>query len=149
VTQAFELCVSSDMKKLVEVSDFVVRVAHTLDLHESVCFAVQMAVDEACANIMEHAYGGCADGSICISLRADTEEVVVIIRDHGQPFDPTAVTRPDPTAPLEERGEGALGLYLMEQLMDSVEFRFDTLQGNTLTMRKRLGGADQNIPCEC
>lgn len=149
MTQTFELCTSTDTKNLTMISDFVTSVAEELGLDEKVTFALQMAVDEACANVMEHAYGGRTNGTLRIALQPQGAELVVTIRDHGCPFDPEAVPRPDPASPLEKRGEGALGLYLIEQLMDSVEFQFDAAEGNTLTMKKRFHRGEQTVPSEC
>jgi len=137
VTPDFELSVSSKMENLTTISDFITSVAQKLHLDDDQTFAVQMAVDEACTNIIEHAYGGQADGTIHITCRLVNDDIEIIIRDYGQPFDPQTAPRADVTAPLEERTERGLGLYLMEKLMDSVEFEFDPVKGNVLTMRKR------------
>ena len=138
MTSKYELCISSSMENLALISDFVTSLAGRLRLDEDQTFALQMAIDEACANVMEHAYGGQDNGTIRICCHADQDEVVVTIHDYGQPFDPQSVPRPDTAAPLEKREEGALGLYLMEKLMDSVGFEFDPINGNTLTMRKKI-----------
>ena len=45
---------------------------------------------------------------------------------------------PDITSPLEERQAGGLGIYLMGQLMDSVKYEFDPVQGNILTLTKQI-----------
>ena len=134
-----ELCITSEMENLEAISDFVASVAKELGLDEDQTFALQMAVDEACSNIIEHAYGGRRDGIISVCCQVADEDVVITIRDKGRPFDPQSVPRPDVTAPLEERVNGGLGLHLMEKLMDSVEWEFDSELGNTLTMRKHRG----------
>jgi len=137
VTSEFKLCVTSKMENLTVISDFVTSVAKKLSLDDDQTFALQMAVDEACTNVIEHAYGGQTNGTISIRCRTVNDDVVVTIHDHGRPFDPQSVPRPDITAPLEKRREKGLGLYLMEKLMDSVKWEFDATKGNTLTMRKR------------
>jgi len=137
VTSEFKLSVTSNMKNLTAISDFITSVAKKLGLDDDQTFALQMAVDEACANVIEHAYGGQTNGTISIHCQTLNDDVVVTIHDHGRPFDPQSVPRPDITAPLEKRQNGGLGLYLMEKLMDSVEWAFDAEKGNTLTLRKR------------
>ena len=139
VTSTFELSVSSDMNNLVVIADFVTTVAEKLGLDEQETFALQMAVDEASSNVMEHAYRGHSDGRLSLRVQALDDEVVVTICDQGERFDPQSVPRPDISAPLQERHNGGLGLYLMEKLMDSVAWEFDPERGNTLTMRKRCG----------
>jgi len=133
------LSVSSDMHNLALIADFVTAVAEKMSLNEDDTFALQMAVDEACSNVMEHAYEGRSDGEVSLVIHAVDDEIVVTIHDRGEPFDPQSVPRPDISAPLQERENGGLGLYLMEKLMDSVEWAFDPQRGNTLTMRKRRG----------
>lgn len=145
MTEKFELCVNTETKNLEVIASFVASIADKLKLDDDVSFALQMAVDEACANVMEHAYSGRTNGKVNITFQAVGDEVVVRIHDHGRPFDPQSVPRLDPKAPLEKRGEGALGLYLMEKLMDSVEFHFDPTKGNTLTMKKRIRHGRQTI----
>jgi len=137
VTSRFELTVSSEMQNLAVVSDFITSVANNLGLSEADTFALQMAVDEACANVIEHAYGGRRDGSIHITCQALESSIVVTVQDHGKPFDPHSVPRPAADAPLEERLESGLGLLLIEKLMDEVRFEFDDERGNVLTMVKR------------
>lgn len=145
VTPKLELCVSTKMENLTVIGDFVASVAKEFGLDDDVTFAVQMAVDEACANVMEHAYCGKSNGMVRLTCQILDDDLVVTIHDHGRAFDPQTVPRPDITAPLEKRGEGALGLYLMEKLMDSVEFQFDAVQGNTLIMKKRLHRGKQAL----
>ncbi len=137
MTSGFELSVTSKMENLAIICGFIGSVAKKLGLDADQTCAVQMAVDEACTNVIEHAYGGRTNGIVHITCQLVNNDVVVTIHDHGRPFDLKAVPRPDITAPLEKRQERGLGLYLMEKLMDSVEFEFDAVKGNVLTMRKR------------
>jgi serine/threonine-protein kinase RsbW len=122
---------------LAKISAFVVRAAKAAGLGSAAVYAVEMAVDEACTNIIEHAYGGEGLGDIECTCRVDTYGLTVALRDRGHPFDPSGVSEPDINASLEERKEGGLGLYLMRKLMDEVHFEFDPDCGNVLTMVKR------------
>jgi len=122
---------------LAAISEFVVRAAEAAGLDAHAIYAVQMAVDEACSNIIEHAYGGEGHGTIECTCRIKDDELTVTLRDHGRPFDPTSVPEPDLHASLEERSGGGLGLYFMRQLMDEVHFEFTPDPGNVLTMVKR------------
>ncbi len=122
---------------LAAISEFVVRAAEAAGFDAHAIYAVQMAVDEACSNIIEHAYGGEGHGTIECTCRIKDDELTVTLRDHGRPFDPTSVPEPDLHASLEERSGGGLGLYFMRQLMDEVHFEFTPDPGNVLTMVKR------------
>lgn len=123
---------------LARIADFVGAAARDAGWNDDDVYHVQMAVDEACSNIIEHAYGTAQQGDIdlacCIEDRGD---LIVSIRDTGRPFDPTAVPEPCIGADLEDLQEGGLGLYFMRKLMDQVTFHFDKNKGNVLTMVKR------------
>ena len=101
-------------------------------------YEVQLAVDEACANVVDHAYEGSDVGEIEVSCSLDDQALTIRVRDWGKGFELASVADPDLTAPLEERCLGGLGLFLVRQMMDHVEFMSDPDQGNVLTMRKRL-----------
>jgi len=118
------------------ISEFVTSAAQAAGLDARAVYSVQMAVDEACTNIIEHAYGGEGRGDIECTCRVDHVGLTVILRDYGHPFDPTAVPEPDLGAGLEGRKEGGLGVFFMRQLMDEVHFEFTSDSGNVLTMAK-------------
>jgi serine/threonine-protein kinase RsbW len=127
----------ADLAHLATIRHFVLDASRDLGLEEKDACDLELAVDEACTNVVEHAYQGQA-GEVEISIKAVGDAVQVIIHDEGRPFDPQAVPIPDPSAPLEDRQPGGLGLFLMRQVMDEVEFEFDGEMGNTLTMVKKL-----------
>ncbi|MEW6231281.1 MAG: ATP-binding protein [Chloroflexota bacterium] len=130
--------VTSSYDQLAGVSDFVGQVCSDLKLDEWSTYAVRMAVDEACTNVIKYAYDERADGTILLFCCQKNDELVVTIRDHGRAFDPQAVPPPDLTGELLSRKEGGLGMFLMRQLMDRVSYRFHRTKGNVLTMTKRL-----------
>ena len=122
---------------LVAIGDFVTRAAEAADLDACATYEVQMAVDEACSNIIEHAYGGEERGDIECTCRINDDGLTVILRDYGRPFDPTRVPEPDLCTTIKECKVGGLGIYFMRQLMDQVHFEFTPGSGNVLTMTKR------------
>lgn len=101
---------------------------------------VELAVDEAASNIIQHAYEGENKGEIECSYSIDSDGLIVMMRDFGKPFNPKRVKNPDLESDVCCREEGGLGLHFMRSLMDSVEFSFNGHGGNLLTMTKRLHG---------
>ena len=132
-----ELTVVAKGDQLAVIGEYILSVAHAFRLTERQAYQVQTAVDEACANIIYHAYSREGEGAISLSSEMQGRDLVIVIKDSGQPFDPTAVPEPDVNAPLEVRPEGGLGVYIMRQMMDSVVYRF-TAESNILTMVKRI-----------
>lgn len=129
-------------ESLENVRLFVAQDAELYGLPPSAVYAVQLAVDEAFTNIIEHAYGGeCQEKIECTSQITD-EGLVITLQDCGKEFNPSSIPAPDLDAELEEREIGGLGLYFMRQLMDEVSFTFipakDERPGcNLLRMVKR------------
>jgi len=121
--------------------EYVGHIATECGMPPKDVYAVQMAVDEACTNIIEHAYGGECDKSIDLYCEVTPEALIIRIHDHGEPFNPLDVPQPNFNAPIEERDNGGLGLFLMRELMDEIHFSFipgEEISDNTLTMIKRI-----------
>jgi anti-sigma regulatory factor (Ser/Thr protein kinase) len=97
-------------------------------------YNIQLAAQEVCANIVDHAYVGHA-GQIELLLRLEAEphQLVIELTDNGLPFDPTGVSAPD----LDELHENGYGLFLARELLDELgyERRQDT---NYWRLIKRL-----------
>ena len=121
---------------LAAIGEFVTRAAEDAGLDARAAYQVQMAVDEACSNIITHAYSGEGHGVIECSYHIDDTSLTVTLRDYGQPFDPTRKPPPDLHTSLQERNEGGLGLYFIHTLMDEVRFEFTSGSGNVLTLVK-------------
>ena len=124
-----------DLNHVREVREFVGRIGEELALDSQVIFELQVAVEEACSNVFFHAYDG-QGGDLEVTLERVDGEVQVVLRDWGTAFDPQAIPSPDVQAPLDQRPLGGLGLHLMRQTMDRVDFQFDADEGNTLTLVK-------------
>jgi serine/threonine-protein kinase RsbW len=121
---------------------FVAQSAKAAGLDDRSLYQVQVAVDEVCANIVHHAYADMAPGDMEVSCHLDDGAFFIRVRDWGRGFDPDEIQDPALDAPLEERSLGGLGLFLVRQYMDRVEFTFDPELGNELLMEKRLQVAE-------
>jgi serine/threonine-protein kinase RsbW len=124
------------VESLSDIGTFIAEAAQAAGFDEMKVYRIQLAVDEACSNIIEHAYGGEGEGEIECTCSIRETGLTIILRDFGAPFNPNRIPQPDLGAPLEERTAGGLGLYLMYQIMDTVQFEFDE-SGNTLILEKR------------
>ena len=126
------------------IIDFVNEAALAAGLGEDEAFHCQLSVDEACTNIIEHAYGAEDAGRIEVACEIEPGIITVRIVDYGQPFDPGAVPEPADTNELDQIEPGGIGLHLMRKLMDEVNFEFGDAH-NTLTMIKRRAGTPQIV----
>ncbi len=130
----FELEIEGKLESLAIIGVFIGDTMRELGLAARKIFELQLAVDEACTNIIEYGYANANEvGMIDIACQRKGEEIVVVIKDRGKPFDPTSVPPPDLNASLEERKAGGLGIYFMKTLMDEVRYEFKEGK-NVLTM---------------
>lgn len=123
---------------LPEILAFVDNACQQAAVGPGLCFDLQLAVEEACTNVIEHAYRG-QGGELGIRFETRDDDIVITLRDRGQAFDPKSIACPDTSMPLTKRPIGGLGLYLMYQLMNEIRFSFEP-DGNTLIMIKHNAG---------
>lgn len=126
----------ASFEQLDAIREFVGQAARDAGMSETEICAVQMAVDEACSNIIEHAYHG-REGEIEVTSDFREDALTIILRDYGDSFDPDSIPEPDLTCALEDRQVGGLGVYLMRQLMDEVKYEQHAGAGNVLLLVKR------------
>jgi len=122
---------------LEEIGALVVQTAKDAGFNPKDCYALQLAVEEACTNIIEHGYGGDGRGEIECSCELIDDKLTIVLRDWGQTFSPEEVPEPNFNVPLEELQSRGAGLFLIHKIMDEVHFKFETPDGNTLTMVKQ------------
>lgn len=139
------LKVAATLDALTPIRDFIESATEQAGLDEHAAWQVQLAVDEAATNVIQHGYNDSEPGIVEVSCQIANDELMIVLRDWGRQFNPDDIPTPDIESPLEERQAGGLGLYLMQQLMDDVRFEFDAYHGNLLTMTKRLQRAKPTI----
>ena len=123
-------------------------IARKAGLDERGIYHCQLAIDEACTNIIEHGYGmSGADRVIQLICRVDSQYLTITILDNSSAFNPLERPDPDPGKPLEERATGGWGIYFIKKLMDGVSY---TREGrvNRLKMVKRLDVPTAPLPNE-
>jgi serine/threonine-protein kinase RsbW len=104
---------------------------------EEVLYDVQLAVDEACTNIISHGYADLDPGSIILDLDIDPDQLRVTLTDFGHAFEPSSAPIPDVDAPIEERELGGFGLFFIQQSMDGMDYQV-TEDGNKMILTKHL-----------
>ena len=132
--QPWELATTAGLQNLAAILDFTAACCRQCGVDEENTYSIRLAVDEAVANIVEHAYGG-AGGRLAIQCWSEGRDFYVQLRDWGKPFEPQSVRSPKLSGSLSRRKAGGLGLHMMHKLMDEVRFSFDE-DGNALVMVK-------------
>ena len=124
-------------ESLAKIGEFVSQVAKDAGFDKSNLYSIQLAVDEACTNVIEHGYGGEGKGDIRCTCDIKNDAIKITLRDWGAAFNPDVIPDPNFDVPLEQLQSRGAGLFLMKKLMDEVHFDFETGDGNVLVLVKR------------
>ncbi len=132
-----ELQVAATIENVSQITDFVRDAATRLRLTDDVRFDIDIAVEEACTNIVRHAYGPDHAGDIRVQVEATDGDVRITLTDWGRPFEADA-SHLSLDVPVEVRAEGGMGVLLIHELMDEVTRTRASAPGrpNVLTMVK-------------
>ena len=136
--RTFSLHVPSSTENLSMIRDFVKSIGLQSGMGDMDVARLELAVDEACANVMEHAYD--ADDTKEVSIRAivDDASVQIEVIDSGKGFDPAAVEQLKLEELVSAKRTGGLGMRLMKSFMDEVHYEMKTGVKNELKMVKWL-----------
>jgi serine/threonine-protein kinase RsbW len=120
---SYKLRIPNQTDNLEIIRNFVSGIARKAGFKEEAVNKIELAVDEACSNVIEHSYQKDENQHIDIAVRIDYQKLIVIVTDHGKSFDFSRVGAPDMKQYLAELRVGGLGIYLMKMLMDEVEYQ--------------------------
>lgn len=135
VWKSYEHVATSDPALIAVLRDRVTAAAEEAGADgEAVC-DIKIAVGEALTNAYRHGSRRKGLDRIQVHCMTCRSAFVVEIEDQGGPFDPNATPKPDPSM-LKDHG---MGIYLMKQAMDIVEFKFNC-PGSRVRMVKWLTG---------
>ena len=127
-----KITLNCDIGRITELNAFLQSVGERLKLNESVLSQVQMAVEEAVVNVMNYAYPDGKNGFVTIKVMSDGHELRMVVIDSGIAFDPTQKEKADTTLSVEDRPIGGLGIFLIREMMDSINY--ERVDGRNILM---------------
>jgi len=133
-----EIIVKSSTENLIQIRKFTESVAQESGFSEDEIGKIILAVDEACTNIIKHAYKYSPEGEIKITITFDSNKLVISIVDHGNHFDPNVIPEPDIKEYYKQKKSGGLGMFLIKKLMDEVVYSTTKGNKNQVTLIKYL-----------
>ena len=127
----------NDVQTISKLAGFTDIVCEAAGLDMATCMKLNLAIEEAVVNVMNYAYPPGIKGTVSIDATISDKGLMFVISDNGTPFDPTAKAEVDTTLSAEERGIGGLGIHLIRQIMDSINYEY--IDGrNVLKLLKKL-----------
>jgi serine/threonine-protein kinase RsbW len=138
VSEASAITRPATLENLRALREFAVEACLACGGDEETCDLLELAVDEACTNVVVHGYRDRPPGSITLHFQCQDGQAEVTLLDRGRPFSPNDAPAPDLEAGWQDRRIGGLGVYLIRETMDEVHYATDSSGQNRLTLRKRL-----------
>jgi serine/threonine-protein kinase RsbW len=138
MTSTYRITRAAYLESLRDFREFIKQhCANLSGVDNEVLYDIQLAVDEACTNVITHGYQDLNPGSIILDLEIDPDKVTTSLTDFGHSFEPSSAPTPNIHAPLEERELGGYGLFLIQQTMDQIDYQV-TEDGNKMILTKYL-----------
>jgi serine/threonine-protein kinase RsbW len=138
IERKFKLQVPSSTENLALIREFVTTVGKQARMSDDDVSKLELAVDEACANVIEHAYGHDITKEVDVRAVFDEDEVRISVIDSGRGFDPAKVDAETVEQLVAKRKSGGLGFRLIKTLMDDVSYEIVPGQKNELHMTKKI-----------
>lgn len=133
-----KLEIMSRTENLAEIREFINSAAADSGFSKEAIDNIILSVDEACTNIIKHAYKYFPDGKIILTLKTDKNTFTINIIDYGKSFEPGLVPNPDLQKYFDEKRVGGLGMYLMKTLMDDVKYISVPGKFNQVSLSKNI-----------
>ncbi|MCR5642328.1 MAG: SpoIIE family protein phosphatase [Prevotella sp.] len=131
------LVLPNNTEEVPRLAAFVEEVCEAVGFGPALTMQINLAIEEAVVNVMNYAYPSGTRGDVSIEASSNDVRLKFTIIDSGSPFDPTARSEVDTTLSANDRPIGGLGIHLVRQIMDSINYeRVDNL--NILTLRKNI-----------
>lgn len=139
--------IPSRAESIYKACDFVTSKAAKAGISSVEISKIKIAVYEACLNVIEHAYHSDPNQWITVSVEHDQGKFNIMLVDNGEAFKDAKTGSYDVIEAASKRKTGGMGLHIIQQSMDKVNYSSDPLIGNLLTMVKNIGTtASAKIP---
>ena len=129
--------IENQIGELSSLADKIDELAEEWELSPALAMNMNLVIEEAVSNIIFYAFNDDNKHEIRISISLENSSLTIKIIDDGIPFNPLAQQQPNITLPAEERPVGGLGIFLISQIMD--EMNYDRIKNeNILTLLKTI-----------
>ena len=139
-----KISLNNDLGELRVAAEQIDAFCASQGMPAAIAYAVNLSVDELLTNTISYGYDDDDVHGLDLALRMDGDVIVIEITDDARPFDPSQNTTPDTSAGIDERSIGGLGIFLVHELMDEVQYRRIDEQ-NIVTLRKRADANDRSV----
>jgi len=138
VTAPRRIIMKNEMSEVSRMRGFFLSVCREHDIDMGFFKMLNLAIEEWVANVINYAYPKGTRGHIELTAKVVDDILTLVIKDHGAPFDPTQHEEVDIEAELDDREIGGLGIHLVKNIMDTMQYERSADGYNILTLTKNL-----------
>ncbi len=132
-----KLVLKNQIAEINRLATFIEELGEELNLPSDLIFNLNLVLEEAISNVILYAYPKEEQQEIVLTAKKSDKNLIFVLTDSGKEFDPTQAPDADVTLSAEERQIGGLGIFLIRQIMNKVEYQ--RIEGkNVLTLGKEL-----------
>ena len=132
-----KLILQNEVAEISKLAIFIEELGEEFGLSPELVFNLNLVLEEAVSNVILYAYPKEEHQTISLIARKKDNQLIFVLTDSGKEFDPTQASDADITLSAEDRPIGGLGIFLIRQIMNTVEYQ--RIEGkNVLTLGKEL-----------
>jgi serine/threonine-protein kinase RsbW len=131
----------NDLSEISKLHQELENFGQKCNLSPKTLLELNLILEEVLTNVISYAYGDNQRHEIVVHADLRDAELVIEVEDDGRPFNPLQSSPPDLERPLEQRNIGGLGLHLVREFTNSIEYDRKE-EKNRLVVRKKIGGSD-------
>ncbi len=133
-----QLLLKNDISQVPLLADFINQVCDKFALDSNLSFQLNLVLEEAVVNVIQYAYPDGGEHTFTLDADMEADTVTFVLRDDGKPFNPlTQAPNVDISLSAEKRKIGGLGIFLVQQMMDEVDYQRTPKGENVLVMKKK------------
>ncbi len=132
------MLLKNDISQVPLLADFINQVCNEFAIDQETSFQLNLVLEEAVVNVIQYAYPEGGEHTFTLDADKEADTVTFVLRDDGKPFNPlTQAPDVDIHLSAEKRKIGGLGIFLVQQMMDEVDYKRTSKGENVLVMKKR------------
>jgi serine/threonine-protein kinase RsbW len=126
------------LEDLSRLHDFIEAACREVGADEDVAYALRLAMEEVCTNVITHGYTDQRPGPITLTFQAGRGQIAMTIVDRARLFSPDDAPPPDLSTDWDDRKVGGLGWFLIRKMTDEVRHEPNPGGGNRVTLIKKF-----------
>ena len=133
-----KITLNSDKENLTVLNDFMNDYLKDYEISHKIIIQLELAVEEIFVNICSYAFDSANENiCVCFDVLQNPLTLQITFEDSGKPYNPLMRSDPDITLDAEKRKVGGLGVFIVKQVMDDCDYKFENSK-NIFTVKKRL-----------